>query len=147
MKASRLLLLPVVVVACLTPCFGHHLAVIANKENKAGKMTSLQLARLIRQETKTWPAGQPVIVVLHNDSSAETTLLEKLLRLKPEEYKALLKAHRESIRMATSDAGVLEIVQSTPGSLGLVEVHSIDGSVDVVKIDGKLPMESGYLEH
>jgi hypothetical protein len=110
-------------------------------------MTSLQLAKILRQEAKTWPAGPPVVLVLHSDSPAERTLLQKLLRLKPEEYNALLQAHRESIRTANSDAAVLEIVHSTPGALGLIEVHSIDGTVDVVKIDGKLPMEAGYLEH
>jgi hypothetical protein len=39
------------------------------------------------------------------------------------------------------------MIQSTPGAVGLVEIHSIDNSVNVVKVDGKLPMESGYLPH
>jgi hypothetical protein len=46
-----------------------------------------------------------------------------------------------------SDADVLRIVESTPGALGLVEEHSIDDQVNVLKVDGKLPLESGYLPH
>jgi hypothetical protein len=29
----------------------------------------------------------------------------------------------------------------------LVEVNSINGSINVVKVDGKLPTEAGYLPH
>jgi hypothetical protein len=42
---------------------------------------------------------------------------------------------------------VIQAVASTPGAIGLVEEHSISGRVTVVKVDGKLPMESGYLPH
>jgi hypothetical protein len=31
--------------------------------------------------------------------------------------------------------------------MGLIEVHSIDNSVNVIHVDGKLPMEFGYLPH
>jgi hypothetical protein len=46
-----------------------------------------------------------------------------------------------------SDADVLKVVQSTPGAIGLVEIHSVDNTINVVRVDGKLPMESGYLPH
>jgi hypothetical protein len=49
--------------------------------------------------------------------------------------------------LADSDADVLKIVQSTPGAVGLVEIHSVDNTINVVRVDGKLPMESGYLPH
>jgi hypothetical protein len=38
-------------------------------------------------------------------------------------------------------------VESMPGAVGLVDVYSITGSVSVVKIGGKLPLESGYQLH
>jgi hypothetical protein len=38
-------------------------------------------------------------------------------------------------------------VASTPGAIGFVEEHSITDRVVVVRVDGKLPMESGYLPH
>jgi hypothetical protein len=31
--------------------------------------------------------------------------------------------------------------------VGLVDVRSISGSINVVKVDGKLPTENGYLPH
>ena len=56
-------------------------------------------------------------------------------------------AHRESILFVDTDADVLKAIQLEPGAIGLIEVHSIDNSVSVVRVDGKLPMELGYLPH
>jgi hypothetical protein len=56
-------------------------------------------------------------------------------------------AHKDSILFVDTDADVLKAVQTEPGAIGLIEVHSIDNSISVVKVDGKLPMESGYLPH
>jgi hypothetical protein len=63
------------------------------------------------------------------------------------EWSALIAAHKDEIQMADSDAEVLKIVQSTPGAVGLVDVRSVDNSITVVRVGGKLPMESGYLPH
>jgi hypothetical protein len=63
------------------------------------------------------------------------------------EWKALIAAHKDSIQIVDSDADVLRIVQSTPGAIGLVDVRSVDNTINVIRVDGKLPMESGYLPH
>jgi hypothetical protein len=47
----------------------------------------------------------------------------------------------------TSDAEVISAVASTPGAIGFVEEHSINDRVVVVRVDDKLPMETGYLPH
>jgi hypothetical protein len=54
---------------------------------------------------------------------------------------------KDSIVLKASDAEVIEAVASTPGAIGMVEEHSISGRVSVIKVDGKLPLESGYLPH
>jgi ABC-type phosphate transport system substrate-binding protein len=61
--------------------------------------------------------------------------------------KALLASHKDSIRTVGSDADVIDAVASTPGAIGFIEEHSITDRVVVVKVDGKLPMEAGYLPH
>jgi len=63
------------------------------------------------------------------------------------EVKSLLALHKDSIRTVGSDADVIDAVASTPGAIGFVEERSITDRVSVVKVDGKLPMESGYLPH
>jgi hypothetical protein len=44
-----------------------------------------------------------------------------------------------------SDEEILRIVSSTRGAIGIIDLYSLTKDVHVVKIDGKLPMEPGYL--
>jgi ABC-type phosphate transport system substrate-binding protein len=147
MRLQRFAVLPVFLLTLLTPCFAHHMAVVVNKDNKVDNVTAVHLGKIFRAEIKKWPDGKAVTLVLHKDSEGETETLERLIKMSPAELKALIAAHKDSVVMVDSDADVLKMVQSMPGAVGLVEIHSIDNSVSVVKVDGKLPMESGYLPH
>ncbi len=123
------------------------MAVVINKDNKVSNVTAVHLGKIVRSEVKKWPDGKNILVVLHKDSEGEAETLERLIKITPSELKALIAAHKDSIVMADSDAEVLKIVRSTTGAVGFVEIHSIDNTVNVVRVDGKLPMESGYLPH
>jgi ABC-type phosphate transport system substrate-binding protein len=133
--------------ACLTPCLAHHTAVVVNKDNAVGDVTSAHLSKIIRGEVKKWPDGKNIVLVLHKDSAGEAETLERLNKMSDGEWKSFLAAHRDSFLFVDTDADVLKAVQTEPGAIGLIEVHSIDNSITVVKVDGKLPMESGYLPH
>jgi ABC-type phosphate transport system substrate-binding protein len=147
MKLSRIAVLPVFLLSFLTPCFAHHMAVVVNKDNSVENVTAVHLTKIFRSEVKKWPDGKAIVLVLHKDSAGETETLERLIKVNGDEFKALIAAHKDSIVLADSDADVLKIVQSTPGAIGLVDVRSVDGTITVVRVDGKLPMESGYLPH
>ncbi len=131
----------------LTPCFAHHTAVVVNKDNPVENVTSAHLVKIIRGEIKKWPDGKNIVLVLHKDSAGETETLQRLNKMSAAEWKSFVSAHKDSILFVDSDADVLKEVQSEPGAIGLIEVHSIDNSVNVVHVDGKLPMEFGYLPH
>jgi phosphate transport system substrate-binding protein len=123
------------------------MAVVVNKENNVDNVTAAHLAKIVRAEVKNWPDGKSIILVLHRDSAGETETLQHLNKMSAAEWKGLIAAHKDSIQVADSDADVLKIVQSTPGALGFVDVRSVNNSINVVKVDGKLPMETGYLPH
>lgn len=133
--------------ATLTPCFAHHTAVIVNKDNTVANVTSAHLTKIIRGEVKKWPDGKNVILVLHKDSASEREALERLNKMSGGEWTAFVIAHKDSIIFVDTDADVIKAVQAEPGALGLIEVRSIDNSVTVIRVDGKLPMELGYLPH
>lgn len=134
-------------LASFSPCFAHHMAVVVNKDNAVENLTSAHLAKLFHAELKKWPDGKNVILVLHKDSEGETETLERLNKMSAAEWRDFLAAHKDSILFVNSDADVLKMVQSEPGAIGLIDVRSIDGSINVVHVDGKLPMEFGYLPH
>ena len=132
---------------CLTPCFAHHTAVIVNHDNAIDNVTSAHLSKIVRGEVKKWPDGRSILLVLHKDAPGESETLARLLKVSVAEWKAYLAVHKDSVAFVDTDADVLRLVQSEPGALGLIEVHSINNSVNVVHVDGKLPMEFGYLPH
>lgn len=132
---------------CLTPCFAHHTAVVVNKDNEVDNVTSAHLAKIVRGEIRKWNDGKNVVLVLHKDSAGETETLQRLNKMSAVEWKTFVNAHKDSIVFVDTDADVVKAVQSEPGAIGFIEVHSIDNNVNVVHVDGKLPMELGYLPH
>ena len=135
------------VCATLTPCFAHHTAVIVNKDNSVENITSIHLTKIIRGEVKKWPDGKNIILVLHKDSAGEREALEHLNRMSAAEWNSFVVTHKDSILFVDTDAEVLKAVQAEPGAVGLIEVRSVDNTVNVIRVDGKLPMELGYLPH
>jgi ABC-type phosphate transport system substrate-binding protein len=147
MKFSRMCCVWVFVMFSLLPCFAHHMAVVVNKDNNVGEVSSAHLAKIVRLEIKKWHDGKDVILVLHKDSTGEMVTLERLSKMSAAEMKAFIAAHQGSITTVEADEDVLKVVETMPGALGLVDVRSINDQVNVIKVDGKLPMEDGYLPH
>lgn len=147
MRYSRVALLFACLTSFLTPCFAHHLAVVVNKDNNITNVSNAHLAKIFRSEVKKWPDGKDIVVVLHKDAPGEMLTLERLTRMSAKEMQAHFVAHGSTITQADSDADLLKIVESTPGAVALVDVREINDRVNVVKVDGKLPLEAGYLPH
>ena|SRR5277367_4673758 len=133
--------------SAVTPCFAHHMAVVVNKDNTIQNVTSDHLAKIFKGEVKKWPDGKNVVIVLHSSSAGEMTTLLHLTKMTEADMKAFLASHKDAIRTVGSDANVIDAVGSTPGAIGFVEEHSITDRVTVIRVDGKLPMEAGYLPH
>ncbi len=102
--------------------------------------------KILKCQDKKWPDGKSIVLVLH-ETPDEVTTLARLTKMTEAEVKAMLEERKDSIIRKASDADVIGAVASTPGAIGMVEEHSISGRVSVVRVDGKLPMESGYLPH
>jgi hypothetical protein len=60
------------------------------------------------------------------------------------EFKTLLAAHASGVIVVRSEDELLKSVEAIPGAVGLVDVYSINSRVNVLKVDGKLPLEQGY---
>jgi len=121
-------------------------AIVADKANTITNLTAAELVKIFNAHSRTWPDGRPVTVVMRDPSSADMQLvLRKLLNMTPEQAHAFIQAHRDAIMVADSDDSVLHFVSTSRGALGVVDLYSLTQSVTVVKIDGKLPVEQGYL--
>ena len=130
-----------------SPCFAHHLAVIVNKDNSVDQLTSAHLAKMFRSEDTKWADGNSVILVLHSNLATESETLQHLNKMTAAELKAHIAAHKDSIHIVNNDDDLLKEVEANAGAIAFVDVRSINDHVKVVKIDGKLPLEAGYLPH
>jgi hypothetical protein len=138
------------ILTCGKLAAAHDVALVTSKNSQVKVMLAADLTRIIKNMHK-WPDGHDLIVVLTDTSSLEMRIVaQKLLSLTPEEFKKSIDAtnkKRMTLWVVSSDDEVLKIVQSNTSAIGLVNVYSINSSVEVVKIDGKLPLEPGYVLH
>lgn len=144
-RGSRFLILLLLLAGLGVPAAAKQLAVIVDKTNSTGGISAADLTRVFKFDNHKWPDGRPVILVLRDPSTPEMqTAIQKLYHMQPDEFKALLAAHQSGVIMVRSEEELLKSVESIPGAVGLVDVYSINGRVNVLKVDGKLPLEQGY---
>lgn len=129
------------------PAYAHHVAVVVNQQNSADSLSSSELAKIFKSETKKWPDGQDIIMVLNRNSAVSMQILERLAGMPDGKARAFVAAHNGYFTFADSDSEVLRLVSSKPGALGMVDVRAVDSKIKVLKIDGKLPLEKAYLPH
>jgi ABC-type phosphate transport system substrate-binding protein len=129
-------------------------ALVSNKSNAISVITLADLVKVCKAQISRWPDGKPVTFVMRAPSvPAMKVVLEKVYGMSESEVNALIatsnhgRLNRPAIVVATSDEELVNKVASVPGAIGVVDVYSINSSVEVVKIAGKLPLEPGYLLH
>ncbi len=145
MRRNRVVYLLGFLLFQVSACFAHHMAVVVNKGNTVANISSSYLAKIVKADTRKWTDGTNVVLVLHKSSKGEMLTLQKLNHMSEQELKSRLEARKDGIVLVDSDDDVLDTVGSTPGAIGLVEVRSVNNKVKVVKVDGRLPLENGYL--
>lgn len=130
------------------------LAVVSNKANGISSITLPDLVKVCKAQSNRWPDGKPVTLIMRAPSAPEMrVVLEKIFELPEAQVKDLIatanhgRANHPAIVIAESDEDLVNKVASIPGAVGLVDVYSINSSVSVVKLAGKLPLEPGYLLH
>lgn len=138
------LLASLLLVSCLTQA--KQLAVVADRDNSTTNVKTADLANLLNGKTKNWADGKPVKVILRDPSSRDMELVfRRVLNMSPDQMRALMQARPGLIVVADSDDAVLRFVSSTRGAIGIVDLYSLTKDVNVVKVDGKLPFDAGYL--
>ncbi len=129
-------------------------ALVSNKTNNLEAISVAELVKVCKAQTERWPDGKPVTFVMRSPSAPEMRMiLEKVYGMSEREVSSLIvtsnhaRSSHPAILIVTSDEELVNKVASTPGAIGVVDVYSINSSVAVVKIAGKLPLEPGYLLH
>ncbi|MGB9105190.1 MAG: hypothetical protein WCC59_10550 [Terriglobales bacterium] len=129
-------------------CAARDLAVIVNKSSQVRALTPAELGKLANASLATWPSGGRVTLILRDPNApAMKIALEKFFGTTTEKIKAVIAANPGYFVVVNSDAEVIRMVESLSGAVGLIDIYSITSSVNVVKVNGKLPLEPGYALH
>ena len=144
----RVLALGAVLLSAVLPCAARDLAVIVNKSSQVRTLSSAELGKLANASLATWPGGGKVTLILRDPNApAMKIAMEKFFGATAEKIKAVMAANPGYFVVVNSDADVIRMVESLSGAVGLIDIYSITSGVNVVKVNGKLPLEPGYALH
>jgi ABC-type phosphate transport system substrate-binding protein len=146
-RGKRQSLVVVWMLWCCCIVQAKQLAVVTDPANPANNLTTAELVKIFNVRTQSWPDGRPIKLVLREPSCADMQLVVRNLwaAMTSEQAQAFVQAHRGSIVVAGTDEAVLKFVGANRGAIGIVDLFSLTKDVKVLKVDGKLPVEQGYL--
>jgi len=143
-----------VALACLQAAAAKDVALISNKANNLKGVTFVDLVKVCKGQIGRWPNGRPVTLVTRDPASPDMRIvLQKVYGMTANDVNELItsanhgRVDRPAIMVVNSDDAIVRRVESTPGGVGLVDVYSITGGIDVLRVGGKLPLEPGYVLH
>ena len=125
-----------------------NMAVVVSAGSKLNDVSLADLTKLSKGVQKTWPDGKNFTLVIRDPESPDMRVAtQKLFGVSPGDVKALLaklNEARPTVKIVENDEDLLRTVEATPGAVGIVDVYSINRSVKVLRVEGKLPFDLGY---
>ncbi|HEY6270244.1 MAG TPA: hypothetical protein VIX11_18225 [Candidatus Acidoferrum sp.] len=125
-----------------------NMAVVISAGSKLSDVPLGDLVKLCKGTQKSWGDGKNFLLVVKNPEAPEMHVVaQKLFVDAGGDIKGAIAKMNESrviIKIAGSDEELLRIVEATPGAVGIIDVYSINSSVKVLRLDGKLPFDAGY---
>jgi ABC-type phosphate transport system substrate-binding protein len=131
------------------------LAVVVHKSSAEEDLSASNLRKMFTGDLRNWPNSAPVVVIEQPDESpTQQELLQLLLRTTTAGYKRLLLALQfqgkelPAIRVLNSDDTAIKFVRNVPGAIAIVDAQVLasEGAlVKILKVDGRLPGDPGYL--
>jgi hypothetical protein len=126
-----------------------NMAVVVSAGSKLTDVPLADLTKLCKGAQKTWSDGKPFTLVMKDPEAPEMrTTVVKLFGAAPGDIKsaiAKLNEGRMVVKIVENDEELLRTVGATPGAVGILDVYSINSSVKVLRVDGKLPFDLGYV--
>ena len=144
------------VIACVSPALWSQsagdVAVVVNPKNTVSNLTVPELRKLFSGETRNWPGGTPVKLIVRAPGARERETVLRLLGFSEDDYARhwTAEAYRggNAEPVAVFSNGIQkEAVVSIAGAIALMDAGDVKAGLKVIKIEGKLPGEAGYPLH
>lgn len=123
-------------------------AVVIAAGSRLQEVSLADLSKLCKGTQKTWPDGRHFTLVVENPDSPEMqSALVKIFGVSEGDLKpavAKLVESKSILKVVDSDEELIRTVSLTPGAVGIMNVYAINSAVKVLRVNGKLPFDTGY---
>ena len=123
-------------------------AVVVNPNNMVVNVSAAELRKIFTGERLSWPRGSPIKLLTRGPGVHEHDCLLKLLHMTESEYQQYWKerstAGVEPPVTLPSNGMQKEAIQAFRGAIAMVEIKDVKSPMRVIKVDGRLPKQSGY---
>ncbi|HEV2150566.1 MAG TPA: hypothetical protein VGR37_24415 [Longimicrobiaceae bacterium] len=130
---------------------GGDMAVIAHPGSGVRDVSLDRLRATFLGEQQFWPGGSRVtLLVLPPGSQSREVMLREVYRMNEAAFRRywIAKIFRAEVssgpKMVDGTATALRLVPLIPGAVAIIPASAVDGKVTVLRVDGRLPGESGY---
>jgi ABC-type phosphate transport system substrate-binding protein len=146
---AGLALAAAVVATTLSPREGAaQIAVVVNSANPVDELSIDKLRRLYLGQAATFPSGQHARLATHTPSVAafDRTALELPPEIVRSRWMAIVFRGEATAMPATlaSTDDVKKFVADHPDAIAYLPLAAVDGSLKVLRIDGRRPGDAGY---
>src|ERR1700675_446499 len=127
------------------------LAIIVNQSNPINDLPFSELRAVFLGERRHWPNGRRITLVMMEPGQPERdAVLREICKMgEPDLRRRLLQGLLTgeilvSPKTLATPVGVRKFVFNVPGAIGYLRPADVDGSVKVLRIDGRLPEDKDY---
>ena len=127
------------------------LAVIVHPSNALEDIAFEDLVKIFKLEKQYWPHDGRIYLLLHEAASTEQKkILKQIYGMDAAALKKmwLAKMYQGQIssfpKTCSSNESVRAFVKAVPNAIGIIRSEYVDVGVKILKIDGRLPGDSGY---
>jgi len=128
------------------------IAVVVNARNDVSEISSADLRGILLGERRFWKNRQPLKLILREPGTRERdAVIMSLLKMSNQEYSEhwrdkVFRGEASAAPLAVPSNGMAsQYVMDTPGGITFVAGRNLHPDLKVLKIDGKMPGEPGYL--
>ena len=130
------------------------LAIVAHPDTPVSQLSLPELRQVMKGEKQYWKPDLPVVLFVRAATSQErTAVLGVIYQMSEPQFNQYWIAKQFRAESATSPKNMRsneltqQFVSSTAGAIGFMAAADVKAGVKVLKIDGRLPGESGYKLH
>jgi len=150
----RTLLLGILLTGFITGARGGDVAIVVNPENPMDELSSKDLCAIFELRQRSWPNRNLIAVATLKSDMPERELILSRVYHRSEEALTrywrlrIFKAEITDIPevMASRDK-LKQWISRLRNGISFIDASAVDATVKVLRIDGRLPGEPGYVLH